>query len=179
MKNEVVFEKIRVFFAPAVIMLLGLVLLVNPDSASMLVSRVLGLVLGLVAVGFGIAALSSTQGRAGKVMAAIVCALIGGWLGNNPLVLAAWFGRIIGIMLLIDGVQDLLASRRQGTAAVFPMVAALIGLILVVLPLTASRLVFSLCGLVLLVIGGVMLLERIRGNKRLDGPQDPNIIDAL
>ena len=179
MKKEAVFEKIRCFFAPVVTLVLGLILMVNPDYASALVARLLGFVFGLVAIGFGIGALANAQGRAGKVFGAIVCAVIGGWLGNNPLVLAAWFGRIIGIVLLIDGIQDILASRRQGTLFLLPLVAALVGLILIVMPMTASRIVFALCGLVLVVIGGVMLLERIRGNNRLNGPQDPNIIDAL
>ena len=179
MKKNVFFDRIRIFFAPVVIMLLGLVLLVNPDSASVLVSRVVGLVLGLVAAGFGVAALAEPRGRAAKVAAAIFFAVIGGWLGSHPLALAAWVGRIIGIVLLVDGLQDIFASRRQGTTFLFPAVAALIGLVLVVMPMTASRLVFSLCGLAVLIVGVVMLLERLRGRKRMQEPHDPNIIDAL
>lgn len=179
MKKEVVLNKLKLFFAPVVIILLGLILLINPDSATVVLFRILGGILGLVAIGFGVAALVNDQGRVGKVVVSILCALAGGWLGSNPLVLAAWFGRIIGIVLLVDGVQDILASRRQGTVFLFPAVVALVGFVLVVMPMTASRLVFSLCGLVVLILGFVMLLERLRCSKRLDGPQDPNIIDAL
>lgn len=179
MKKEAVLDKIRTFLAPVLIIALGLVLLVNPDSASALIAKLLGWILGLVAIGFGIGALASDRGRPGKVAAAIACAVAGGWLGSHPLILAAWFGRIVGFVLLIDGVQDILSSRRQGTTFLFPSIVALIGLVLVLLPMTASRLIFSACGLVVLIVGVVMLLERLRGTKRLRKPQDPNIIDAL
>ena len=50
---------------------------------------------------------------------------------------------------------------------------------LILLPMTASRLVFSLCGAVVAVIGVVMLVDRIRSRRWLDNGDDPNIIDAL
>ena len=53
------------------------------------------------------------------------------------------------------------------------------GVVLILLPMTTSRLMFSLCGLVVLIIGIVMLLDRLRDRKRLNEPEDPNIIDAL
>lgn len=179
MKKEVVFEKIRLLLAPVLVIVLGLVLLFHPDSASILISRILGWSFGLVAIGFGIAAIVSPQGRFGKVAGAVVFALVGGWLGSNPLLLAAWIGRFIGIFLVIDGVQDILHSRSQGTSFLFPLVVALVGVVLVLLPMTASRLLFSVCGAVVVIVGVVMLLERLRGRKRLNGGEDPNIIDAL
>ena len=54
-----------------------------------------------------------------------------------------------------------------------------VGVALVLLPMTASRLVFSLAGLVVLVVGVVMLLDRLRNRRRLEASSDPNIIDAL
>ena len=63
-----------------------------------------------------------------------------------------------------------------------PLVTAIVGVVLVVLPMTTSRLVFSLCGLVVLVTGIAMFLDRLKGRNRLEGPgepEDPNIIDAL
>ena len=179
MKKEDVLNKVQLLLAPVLIMVLGLVLLVNPDSATALIAKILGWIFGLIAIGFGVSALVNAQGRAGKVTGAIVCAIIGGWLGSHPLALAAWIGRIIGIILVIDGVQDILSSRRQGTSFLFPAIVALVGVVLVLLPMTASRVIFAVCGLVVLIVGIVMLLERLRGNRRLKEPKDPNIIDAL
>ena len=54
-----------------------------------------------------------------------------------------------------------------------------IGAILILLPMTTSRVVFSICGLVVLLIGIVMLVDRIRKRRLLEPKDDPNIIDAL
>ena len=59
-----------------------------------------------------------------------------------------------------------------------PLLITVVGIILVVLPMTTSRLVFSLCGVVVLLVGVGMLLDRIRDRKRLKAPKD-DIVDAL
>ena len=179
MKKEDIFDKVQLLLAPVLVILLGLVLVFCPDSASALIAKMLGWGLGLVAAVLGISAVFSAQGRAGKVTGAIVCAVIGGWLGSHPLVLAAWFGRIVGIVLLLDGLQDIRTNQRMGRRFLLPVLISLSGLVLILMPMTASRLIFSACGVVVLVIGIVMLLDRLKGQKRLNGPQDPNIIDAL
>lgn len=179
MKMESFFAKIQLLLTPVLIILLGLVLVFCPDSASALIARVLGWLLGLVAIGFGISALAKPQGRAGKVTCAIVFAVIGGWLGSHPLVLAAWFGRIIGIVLVLDGISDILNSRRQGRRFLLPVIVTVVGAVLVLLPMTVSRLIFTALGIVVLVLGVTMLLDRLRGNRRLKEHDDPNVIDAL
>ena len=172
-------EKLQLLLAPAVLMLLGLVLAVNPDSASVLIAKLLGWLLALIGAGFGITALGSPQGRTGKVFAAIVLAVAGGWLVNNPLALAAWIGRFISIALLVNGVSDFGTAHRCGMKPSFSLVSILLGIILILLPMTASRLLFRLCGLVVAGVGIAMLLSRLKGRPRLQEPEDPNIIDAL
>lgn len=179
MNREGLYAKIQLLLTPVLIIVLGLILVFCPDSASALFAKLLGWILGLIAIGFGISALSSAAGRTGKVIAAILCAVIGGWLGNNPLVLAAWFGRIIGIVLVLDGLQDIVNNHRQGKRFVMPLMVTVVGAILILLPMSVSRLIFSGLGVVVLVLGISMLLDRIRGRNRLNPPDDPNIIDAL
>ena len=58
------------------------------------------------------------------------------------------------------------------------VLTAVLGLMLILLPMTASRVVFSLCGVAILAVGGGMLAERI-WEKRNWEDDDPNIIDAL
>ena len=178
MNKEKVFALIRELFAPAALILLGAVLLFNPDSASALISKLLGYGMIAVAIGFGIAAIASPSGRTGKSVTAVILAVVGGWLMNNPLALAAWVGRLVGILLVVDGIQDILHRKNQGQRFFLPMVATLIGAVLILLPMTTTRLVFSLCGAVVLIIGIVMLLDRLKGRKQLKSG-DSNIIDAL
>ena len=177
MNKEKVFSYIRLLWAPAALVVLGAVLLFDPDSASALISRLLGSLLIAVGIGFGIAAIVSPQGRTGKSVAAVVLALLGGWLTRNPLALAAWFGRLVGILLVINGIQDIGNLRSQGKRFALPGLVTLIGAILILLPLTTTRLVFAACGIVVLALGVVMLVDRLRGKRLNSG--DSNIIDAL
>lgn len=178
MKNDILFV-IRLLLAPVLVILLGLVLLFNPDSASALIAKLIGWFLVAVGIGFGISAVVSNRGQIGKGITAVILVVVGAWLAKNPLLLAAWIGRFVGILLVIDGVQDILHARKQGVHSLLPVIVAAVGVVLVLLPMTTSRLVFSLCGAVVLVIGIAMLLDRLKNNPRLDPPEDPNIIDAL
>ena len=178
MNKEKLFNLIGRLWAPVALMVLGLVLLFNPDSASVLISKLLGWVLIAFGIGFGISAIASESGRAGKAITAVALAAVGGWLTNNPLVLAAWIGRIVGILLVIDGIQDISQARKLGERFLLPLIATVVGAVLILLPMTTTRLVFSLCGLVVLFIGVGMLVDRLKQRKRLSGG-DSNIIDAL
>ena len=178
MNKEKIFSLIRELFAPVALILLGALLLFNPDSASALISKLLGWIIVLCAIGCGVAALVDPGKRTGKVVAAVALAILGGWLTKNPLALAAWVGRIVGILLVVDGLQDMAHLRGQGQRFALPVLATLVGAVLILLPLTTTRLVFSLCGIVVLIIGIVMLLDRLKGRKRLSGGDD-NIVDAL
>lgn len=179
MKQNTPLGRFQIFLAPVLLILLGLVLMVNPDSASALIARLLGGLLALLGIFFGVSALISPYGRPGKVIAAIVLAVLGGTLANNPLILAAWIGRFIGILLLVNALSDFFATRDTGFRPGFSLVTAIIGLVLILLPLTASRLLFFLCGAVVALVGAVMFYTRLKGNQYPRDPQDPNIIDAL
>lgn len=179
MKKESIRPLADLLLTPALLIVLGLILLLNPDSASVLIARVLGWGLITVGVGFGLSAIVSPSGRVGKGIAAVAFAVVGGWLAGNPLALAAWIGRFIGVLLVIDGLGDIMQARKYGKRFVLPLIVAAVGVVLVALPMTTSRLVFSLAGLVVLIVGIAMLLDRLKNRRRLEGPGDPDIIDAL
>lgn len=163
--------------SPVALILLGLILVISPDSATVLLSRLVGWAVFLTGVGFGIAAIVSRGQNAGKIAGAIVCLALGSFLLANPYFIAAWIGRFLGLLLILRGVRDFLQSTRQG-GKILSLITAVLGLILLVLPMTTSRLVFSLCGIVILLVGIAMLLERLRSRRYLNSGDD-NIIDAL
>ena len=179
MKKQDILPLVNRFLAPGLVILLGLVLVVNPDSAPALIAKLLGWVMIAVAIGLGISAIVTRQSTIGKGIAAVALAVVGGWLTSNPLALAAWIGRFVGILLVVDGVQDILAARKQGVSYRMPIIVTAIGAVLILLPMTTSRVVFTLCGIVVLIVGIAMLADRIRGYRELKEPEDPNIIDAL
>lgn len=179
MNKRDLLSMLQLLLTPVLVIALGLLLLFNPDSASVLIAKVLGWLVLLVGGGFAIAALVDSDGRTGKVITAGVLFAAGMFLSRNPLVLAAWVGRLVGIFLLVDGIQDILHSRKMGIRYRMPIIVAAIGAVLILMPMTTSRLVFSACGLLVLVIGVVMLLDRLRTRRLPEGDNDPNIIDAL
>ena len=164
--------------SPLALILLGLILLVSPDTAAVLISRLIGWGFFVVGIGFGIAALVSRGGDVGKIIAAAACIGLGSFLTAHPPWLARWIGRVLGIVLMLRGGRDFFQSRlREGKF--LSLVCAVLGVVLTVLPMTVSRWVFSLCGLVMVAVGVVMVLERLKERKYLEGGDDPNIIDAL
>lgn len=176
MKKQDILSYIRLFLAPVLVILLGLILIVNPDSATALISRIMGTIIILIGVGFGISAIFEKKGRSAKAITAVVMAVAGGWLVKNPLALAAWIGRFVGVLLIVDGVQDIIELRRFGKGFLLPLLVTIVGAVLVLMPLTTSRLVFSLCGVVVLVIGAAMLFDRLKSRPKLKSADD--IIDA-
>ena len=162
------------FALPALLIVLGLLLLINPDSASAFVARILGY--GLVAAGvvFAVAALTRPFHVASAVLGALMCLSLGVWLLRNPLALARGAGRLVGILLAIRGGQEVF-SAFDTRSRLLALPALVLGIVLILLPMTTSRLLFSFCGGLSLVGGIVLLVYRLRQGP----PSDPNIIDAL
>jgi uncharacterized membrane protein HdeD (DUF308 family) len=179
MKKQDILSLVQLLLVPVLLILLGLILVVNPDTASVLISKLLGYVLTLCAIGAGIAAVFSRTKKAMKVICAVVLAMVGGWLMMHPLWLTAWVSRFLGMLILVNSGMDLIFALKQNRNVIFHAAAAAIGALLILMPMSASRLVFTLCGVAVLVIGGVMFLDRIRGRRWLHEGDDPNIIDAL
>lgn len=179
MKKEDILAYGKLLLAPALLILLGLILIVNPDAASVVIARIVGYILIAGAVFTGLSAIVTKRGQVGKGIAAVALAVLGGWLTANPLLLAAWIGRFLGLVILVNSIPDLIYAHKYGRTVLFDLLAAVVGAILVLLPMTASRLVFSLCGAAILVIGVLMLLDRLRGRRRLPKGEKPDIIDAL
>lgn len=177
MKNKNLFGLLQLCAMPILFMVLGLILLIRPDSASMLVSNVIAWILLCSGVGYGLyGILGGAYRRVVRLITAMACLLLGGLLLANPLFLARNIGRFLGVILAVEGFENLRSHSVSKVMAILTLVGA--GILLFA-PLTASRLVFSLCGLVLLVIGAAQLTERLRCRRLNGGSDDPNIIDAL
>lgn len=177
MKNGNLRQILQLYLTPAVLILLGIVLFFNPDMGSALIAKVLGWGVMAVGIGYVIAALTLREGLIRKVIAALVCFAIGGWLLANPLKLAAAIGRIIGILLAIRGGQDISNAIQWKRGLTYALLTTAAGIFMVVMPMTPTRLVMVCCGIVLVFFGGVMLLDRVKHGYR-PGSDDPNIIDV-
>ena len=171
MKKANLMELVNQFGTPVTMILLGLILLLVPDSASVMIAYLVGGILTLAGIVLGIAALLDRQ--LSKGIWALVCLSIGSTLLGKPLLLARNLGRFLGIMLALEGGDCLRKGNRT-----FGIVILIAAVALVLSPMTLSRLVFRLCGVAVLAIGAGMLTNRFRDRKSLD-KGDGNIIDAL
>lgn len=171
---------------PLILIVVGLVLIISPDSASALIAKILGWVLTAYGVFFGISSFMSLRSkRMSMLMYAIICLFIGTWLVRNPLVLAKGIGKFLGIMLGLRGVNgifDALNVRKRGGSYIAGLVLGALtlaaGLWMMLSPLSPSRILMSVVGIVFVVIGVANLLN-VKGEvKALISGEDTNIIDA-
>lgn len=179
-------QLIKILALPALTVILGLILLLSPDSASALVGKVLAWAILLAAVALGAGAfLGTPASRNNRVIWAVICFAAGVWILMNPLTIAKFLGRVLGLALMIRGGQSVAANiRYQGGKPVIsqelvvPAVIAVVGAVLVILPMATTRVVFNLVGIVLICVGIAGGIDRLRGHKLLDEGNDPNIIDV-
>ncbi len=175
MKNFTLKQKTQMLLTPVLMVILGIILLVRPDSASALVGKVLGWLLiagGVVCTAFVIKIRDYIVFRA---VPAIACFAVGVWLLNNPLALASVLGRVAGILIALQGIQDILHAIEWKCGMTWAVVATGVGVLLVCVPMTASRLVMGLCGAALILLGAAEGYGRIKlGSPIADG----TVLDA-
>lgn len=164
--------------SPVALMVLGLILLFSPDTASALIARVLGWGITLAGIGLGIYTIVQRR-EVGKGIVSVLCVCVGGFLVANPLFLAAGIGRVLGVLVAARGLRDLFLAYKEGYGIPLPLITTVAGLVLILLPMTTSRLVFRICGAGIVAIGAAMLWDRLKHHPRLPEGDDPNIIDAL
>ena len=155
--------------------LAGLILLVNPDGATALVTRILGWVLVICgAARLVIPTLAKRSIHPGAWIGNGLCIAGGVLLLSKPLVLADFIGLILGVCILLEGLR----SFFSGGSRVLAAITIVVGVVLILLPRTLIQAILGLCGIVLMIIGVVNILGALRTRKRLDEARDPNIIDA-
>ena len=161
--------------------LCGVILVMRPDTASALLSAVAGWPLIAAGVAALIAGFAGSSG--GSVVTGAVLLLAGAWLHRNPLMIASVIGFVAGFWVLRQGLKamkDVQRSKRNGglwiPGAVLAVLEALIGVRLMLSPLSISRLVLSIGGLALIAIGACTLAAHYKSTRYI--PEPGGIIDA-
>ena len=161
--------------------LCGVILVLKPDTASALLSAVVGWV--LIAVGVAALIGGFTGSSGGSIVTGAVLLLSGAWLHRNPLMIASVLGFVVGFLVLRQGLRamkDVQRSKRNGgfwiPGAVLAVIEALIGVRLMLSPLSISRFVLSIGGIALIVLGACNLVTHYRSTRYI--PEPGGIIDA-
>lgn len=171
-------QMVELYSTPVLLLLLGLVLMLNPDSASAMISKIIGWVILLAGVAFGVSAAITKRSLPVRVISCFACVGLGTMLLNRPLMLAVSLGRIAGVFLLLRGLQDVRENMAWHQSSLSSIVTMVLGVVLIVLPMTTSRVVMVVLGLMVFVWGIAVLRERLGLHKRLTPPDESKIIDA-
>lgn len=167
----------KLLLTPVLMIILGIALILRPDSASALVGKVLGWVLLLVGVGGAVESLIVKDITTGRVLFCVVALALGLWLIRNPLRLAAALGRIAGLLILIRSVQDIINATRWKCGMKYALLSGIIGALLILLPMTSSRAIWVILGILVTLVGILTAVDRVKFGRGLPSGDD-NIIDA-
>lgn len=187
MKQNITKDTIVTVVISIVLLVLGLVLLINPDFGSAALTKILGWVLIVGGVIGIIAGIFTWPAFGISTMALCVVALAAGiYLLNHPMALAAIAGVVLGAYIIIRGAIGLRMAfriRAEGQDFKAPLVAAIIlvvlGLLLVFSPLSPTRLIMRLSGAVMIVCAVLNLLSQWKSSRYIERTGDgPDIIDA-
>lgn len=160
----------------------GVLLTMKPDFASAAVSAVLGWGLILGGVALLLAGFVGKMG-AGPIVGGAVLLIAGSWLHRNPLMIASVVGMVLGILVLSQGISamgDAQRTKRGGgfwiPGAVLSVLEVVIGIRLILSPLSVSRLVLSIVGIIMAVCGACNLVAHHKSIRYI--PDQDGIIDA-
>lgn len=174
MRQSFDFNAMKPWMKPAITVFLGLVLLLNPDSVTSLLGVVVGLVIALIGCALLISFFFGSTKDGLRLAGAIILMILGFSIVKSPLSLVSQFGRFMGVLLVLKSVRELTgeAELRGKTLSV---ITGIVGLILILVPMSSSRLLISGCGCVVLLVGIGMLIDVRR---QLKNPPKDDIIDA-
>lgn len=173
---------LKVASLPLFQLLLGAMLLFNPDGAIAVIFRIIGWLLVLVALMLAFSLAADRQQPVGRVLGALGCGFAGAMLIRNPLFLAAGTGKILGALLLLRVAAGLLRGGKLAANPVKAVLAELpeliLGALLLFSPMAPSRLILGVIGAGLILAAVFKLFSMKRELMVLAEPRDPKIIDA-
>lgn len=160
----------------------GAVLAVKPDSASMVLSAVLGWI--AIAAGVALIVAGFLEGRQIRMIAnGVFWLMVGSLIHRHPLIIASMLGVLLGILVLSQGIRTAKTAgkaRRRGNGwivvTVLAVVQLLVGIRLLFSPLSISRLVLSAAGIVMVICGVCAMVADRREVTKVPGKS--RIIDA-
>jgi len=187
MKNFDLKTFLRLEFGSIAMILFGAVLLFNPDFGSAALSAILGWCLvGAGALGLLVSILSKPRLSNSAIVVSAVILALGIYLLDHPLMLAKVLGIAVGAILLKFGMTNWMEAEAVQKAGgpyrgplFFSTAMNVTGIMLILSPMSTSRVVMTLAGAFLVAcgIGNIVNHRRIKGYLE-DYDYDPNIIDA-
>ena len=168
---------IRPWLKPALTCILGLILIFRPGSLTTSIAWAVGVLIALVGAGKLVSFFYDARKDFLGLCGAVILLVLGFSIMAKPVSLERQVGRIIGILLLLQGIRGFV-SPYAAHERVTSTLCCVMGAFLIALPLVISRLAVIVCGAVVLLIGIGMVVDLLTGSRGggTGGPDD--IIDA-
>ena len=144
-----------------ILFLLGLAGLYNPVLVLTIVTMVVGGVLLLFAIASFLMLVPSGRGSAALFLLFLLLGALGVGLLVRPLIFDMFLMIVFGVWLIVTGVWGIISAQKRFGGIVLPaggLVAALIGILLVVAPFIGVAAISWTAALLLLLSGAEMLL---------------------
>lgn len=170
---------IRPWLKPVLTCVLGLILIFRPGSLTTSIAWAAGVLIALVGAGKLVGFFFDAGYRKDflQLCGGVILLIVGFSIMGKPVSLERQVGRIIGILLLLQGIRGYVspyAAHEKVTATL----CCIMGVFLILIPLALSRLAVIICGIVVLLIGVGMIIDLLVWNKFTGDPGDDDIIDA-
>ena len=180
-----------------ILILLGLVLLIRPDSGAKALTLTFGWLLVLIGgIGVGGALMAKLTFGYGAMGTSLTMLLVGILIVSRPMMLASLLGMILGAYLVFSGIGSFADARRlriNGRSSLFGLIWAVVsvavGVYLMAAPMATSRIVMMVAGLAMIAcgIGSIVTHARVQKLRQdlyraqrsaMDGLDEDNIIDV-
>ena len=186
MKNKLSGIRLQGQGGVIIAIVLGILLIVNPDFGT----GAVGIAIGAALIVIGVIILISVARRlpvidGWELAIGIVAAVAGGTLVRNPQLVGKILGYCVSVVLILRGARSLSAAKKSGAfgeeekrSRIVAVATLVVGIILFIVPLTSSRILMRLAGVVMLLVGLMNAGADIRLDRFLRQNEDSNIIDA-
>lgn len=164
-------------FGFAVLMVFcGAVLLLFPDSAVALVTKLFAWILIAAGIYNVIKILVNQGSEAGTWIWTVLYFAVGGYMLSHPMVITDLVSRLLGTFLMIHGFGELRRSVHS-SAKVLGGITAAVGFVLVLMPRTLTDTLLGIVGIALIIVGVINFVGKLNRKLHLKSGDD-KIIDA-
>lgn len=175
MKKKQWLSLLEMLLGPSLLIVLGLILVISPDSATVLVEKIIAWALILLGTSLALKnLLQPLTRRVGQIVLAAVVLVLGLYVIANPTVISRSISTALGLFICFQAI-DLRDHGKNMSMGSF--VVCILGLILVFVPMTLSKVLFVIVGIVCLALGVIEIVDRLMRCGRLPRG-DGDVIDV-
>lgn len=171
-------NKLGLFIAPILTIIVGIIIIANSVETTVMICRIIGIILLMSGIFFSGASLLNMNSpiRRFSLVPGIIQLIIGLYITVRPDKIVGFITIIIGIIILVQSFNILehgLETKALGykiwwIPAVFAVIMAILGILIIVNPFGAVSAAMKFTGFVLIVQGVIDAFTRYRADKIIE-----------